>query len=86
MAHPLLNPGRMISVIDFQWRIATLPFENIRVPLDELPDPDSENGPQETLKELEKKWTDLGLQRFAAGPGALTTPAKQEQNQPRQLF
>lgn len=61
MAHPLLNPGRMISIIDNKWRTAQLPFDDIRVPLEELPDPDSENGPQETLKELEKKWTDLGL-------------------------
>lgn len=70
MSHPLLSPGRMIDIVDSSWKSATLPNDHIRVPVDELPDPDSDNGTLETLRELERKWTDLALQRIELGKTA----------------
>lgn len=64
------RPGRLVSVVDAHWKLDVLPSEDILVPLDEMPDPDSDNGApitgkaQETLRELEKKWTDLGLKQI----------------------
>lgn len=59
--------GRLVAMIDKEWRedIINLPHEDIEIPLMELPDPEPDNGnPLETLKEQEQKWTDLGLNRI----------------------
>ena len=59
--------GRLILLVDKQWRedIKQLPNEEIAVPVMQLPDPEPDNGnPNETLKDLELKWTDLALNRI----------------------
>ncbi len=69
MAKPnlLARPGRSVSLVDEEWQKDSLPFDDISVPADQMPDPDSESGPppttrtQETAKDSEKKWTDLAL-------------------------
>ncbi|GFT83281.1 anaphase-promoting complex subunit 13 [Nephila pilipes] len=54
--------GRLIDIVDINWREEKLPDEAIAVPAAELPDPEPDNGnPQETLREQEQKWTDLAL-------------------------
>lgn len=61
--------GRMVVIIDKAWRedAQNLPFDDIQVPLMELPDPEPDNGnTSETLKEQEMKWLDLELQRITA--------------------
>ncbi|XP_023933021.1 anaphase-promoting complex subunit 13-like [Lingula anatina] len=55
--------GRLMDIVDQRWREENkLPYEDIAVPEMELPDPEPDNGhSNETLQELEQKWTDLGL-------------------------
>ena len=40
----------------------TISHEDVSVPVEDLPDPEPENGTsQETPRQQEQKWTDLGL-------------------------
>lgn len=60
-------PGRYLLLIDKDWKkdIKKLPFEDISVPIRELPDSESENeNCPKTLKDQENKWNDLGLGRI----------------------
>lgn len=44
---------------------------DIKVPVEELPDPEPDNGnPLETLREQEMKWNDFALNRLQAQPDA----------------
>jgi len=64
-ADPQLN-GRLVMLIDEDWINSSLPLEDIYVPLDELPDQEQENGrPKETVKDIEKRWIDNGLQSLS---------------------
>ena len=58
--------GRLMDTVDEDWQTDRLPVDDITVPQMELPElePDNGttvNGSQETLREQEQKWTDLGL-------------------------
>lgn len=54
--------GRFVDIVDQEWLDDRLPDEDILVPQIELPELEPENGStQETLKEQEQKWSDLGL-------------------------
>ncbi|KXJ04194.1 anaphase-promoting complex subunit 13 [Exaiptasia diaphana] len=55
--------GRLIELIDDEWKKEKLPNEEIAVPEFELPpvDDTDNNGALESLKEQEEKWTDLGI-------------------------
>ncbi|RWS01073.1 Anaphase-promoting complex subunit 13-like protein [Dinothrombium tinctorium] len=67
MDSQLRREGRLIVLVDKAWRedILNLPFEDVTVPVQELPDPEPDNcNPLETLKEQEQKWTDLALNRI----------------------
>lgn len=45
-----MSDERLIDIVDNEWRNEKLPFEDIQLPLDKLPDPeDSEN---QTMKEV----------------------------------
>lgn len=55
---------RMTLLADSTWiaDIENVAHEDIAVPIQELPDPEPENGnTSETLKQQEQKWNDLGL-------------------------
>jgi len=62
MSHPLANPGRLVVVVDESWRRAQLPPEDIEIQPDQLPDPDDDA--QESLKEVERRWNELALDRI----------------------
>lgn len=49
---------------DRSWRTDQLPFDEISLPLDELPDPEADTD-QISLKEQEEKWLDLALSSLA---------------------
>ncbi|RWS27538.1 Anaphase-promoting complex subunit 13-like protein [Leptotrombidium deliense] len=56
MDNQIRREGRLIVLVDKSWRedIQNLPFEDISVPVQELPDPEPDNcNPLETLKEQE---------------------------------
>jgi len=58
--------GRLMDVVDEDWQTDGLPVEDVIVPQMELPELEPDNGSnmngnQETLREQEQKWTDLGL-------------------------
>jgi len=62
MDSQVLRRGRLIDIVDKDWRDDKLPNEDITVPHMELPELEPENGnTHETLKEQDQKWTDLGL-------------------------
>lgn len=42
--HPRINPGRLVALVDYKWRTDRLPFEDIVVPIEDLPDPDADHG------------------------------------------
>lgn len=59
--------GRLMDIVDHEWQTDLLPMEDVLVPQMELPELEPDNGTtgpgatQETLREQEQKWTDLGL-------------------------
>lgn len=62
MDSQIQRDGRLLEIIDPAWRSDELPYNEIEVPAMELPDPEADHGDSSlTLKEIESKWTDLGL-------------------------
>ena len=56
--------GALLSIIDASWRDDNLAFEEIAVPVYELPDPEPDSTtPNLTLRQLENKWSELMLSR-----------------------
>jgi len=54
--------GRLLDLVDDAWREEILPKDDIHVPIEELPDPEADNGESHlTQKEQDQKWTDLAL-------------------------
>jgi len=67
----VIRRGRLMDIVDKDWREDRLPNEDIAVPQMELPELEPENGnTHETLKEQEQKWTDLGLATLQEQPNA----------------
>ena len=55
--------GRILDLIDNAWWEDKLPYEDVAIPLNELPEPEQDNrGTTESVKEQEIKSTDLALQ------------------------
>ena len=54
----------LMDIVDNDWRNDQLPFDEIVLPLDELPDPEADTD-QISLKEQEEKWLDLALSSLA---------------------
>ncbi|GCC23248.1 hypothetical protein chiPu_0001642 [Chiloscyllium punctatum] len=57
--------GRILDLIDDAWREDKLPYEDVEIPLSELPEPEQDNGgTTESINEQDMKWTDLALQNL----------------------
>ncbi|XP_020717051.1 anaphase-promoting complex subunit 13 isoform X2 [Ceratitis capitata] len=57
---------RLLDIVDNRWREEILPFDQIFVPTDKLPDPEADGGDSHlTLSEQEQKWSDLALASLA---------------------
>uniref|UniRef100_A0A8C2D5B6 Anaphase-promoting complex subunit 13 n=1 Tax=Cyprinus carpio TaxID=7962 RepID=A0A8C2D5B6_CYPCA len=55
--------GRVLDLTDDAWREDRLPYEDVTIPLSELPESEQDNGGStESVKEQEMKWSDLALQ------------------------
>ncbi|KAK6467979.1 anaphase-promoting complex subunit 13-like [Huso huso] len=55
--------GRILDLIDDAWKEDRLPYEEVTIPLNELPEPEQDSGGStESVKEQEMKWSDLALQ------------------------
>ncbi|XP_055381750.1 anaphase-promoting complex subunit 13 [Condylostylus longicornis] len=55
-----------LDIVDNEWREDELPFDQIQVPADKLPDPEADSGDSHlTLTEQEQRWTDLALGTLA---------------------
>ncbi|XP_047987011.1 anaphase-promoting complex subunit 13 isoform X1 [Leguminivora glycinivorella] len=49
--------GRLLDMVDEEWRAERLPDEDIAVPAEELPDPEADNADSHlTLKEQSMRW------------------------------
>ncbi|KAH8415843.1 hypothetical protein KR222_002126, partial [Zaprionus bogoriensis] len=56
----------LLDIVDNAWRMEVLPFDQILVPIEKLPDPEADGGDSHlTLSEQEQKWTDLALGSLA---------------------
>ncbi|KAB0393559.1 hypothetical protein E2I00_003291, partial [Balaenoptera physalus] len=56
--------GRILDLIDDARREDKLPYEDVAIPLNELPEPEQDNGgTTESVKEQEMKRTDSEVQR-----------------------
>uniref|UniRef100_A0A8C9CK59 Anaphase-promoting complex subunit 13 n=1 Tax=Phocoena sinus TaxID=42100 RepID=A0A8C9CK59_PHOSS len=54
--------GRILDLIDDARREDKLPYEDVAIPLNELPEPGQDNGgTTESVKEQETKWTGTSL-------------------------
>lgn len=63
---PLVN-GQLLEILDDAWRAEQLPFEDILVPINELPDPEADSGDSHlTISQQENRWTDLALSSLIA--------------------
>jgi len=70
--------GQLMDIVDEDWQTDRLPVEDIIVPQMELPELEPDNGTnvngnQETLREQEQKWTDLGLSASQDPSNSTTT-------------
>ena len=55
--------GRILGLTDDAWQEDKLPYEDVAIPLNELLEPEQDNGgTTESVKEQEMKWADLALQ------------------------
>uniref|UniRef100_A0A914VH92 Anaphase-promoting complex subunit 13 n=1 Tax=Plectus sambesii TaxID=2011161 RepID=A0A914VH92_9BILA len=79
MSNPslLARPGRMVVIADNLWKSDVLPHDDVDVPRDQLPDPDTDSlpttgRPQEALVDIERRWPDLGLGRIRLDSKPLT--------------
>ncbi|XP_055916619.1 anaphase-promoting complex subunit 13 [Eupeodes corollae] len=62
--------GYLLDIVDNKWREETLPFDQILVPTDKLPDPEADGTDSHlTLSEQEQRWTDLALGTLAPESG-----------------
>uniref|UniRef100_U5EW13 Anaphase-promoting complex subunit 13 n=1 Tax=Corethrella appendiculata TaxID=1370023 RepID=U5EW13_9DIPT len=60
------SEGLLIDIVDNEWLQDELPFDEILVPSEKLPDPEADNGDSNlTLREQEQKWTDLAMSSLA---------------------
>ncbi|XP_030387601.1 anaphase-promoting complex subunit 13 [Scaptodrosophila lebanonensis] len=56
----------LLDIVDNAWRMEVLPFDQILVPIEKLPDPEADGGDSHlTLSEQEQKWSDLALGSLA---------------------
>ncbi|MEQ2226406.1 hypothetical protein ILYODFUR_027150 [Ilyodon furcidens] len=63
MDSEIQRDGRVLDLTDDAWREDRLPYEDVSIPLSELPEAEQDNGGStESVKEQEMKWTDLALQ------------------------
>ncbi|XP_040188472.1 anaphase-promoting complex subunit 13-like [Rana temporaria] len=63
MDSEIQKDGRILDLVDDSWKENKLPYEDVTVPLNELPEPEHDNGGAvESVKEQEMKWADLALQ------------------------
>lgn len=53
----LRNP-KLCALIDDKWRQAKLPFDDLEIALDLLPDPEQDEDQKECAADLEKRWTE----------------------------
>lgn len=64
MDSELIRNSRIVFLVDRVWRedVSKLPEEDVYVSPMHLPDPEPDNcNPNETLKEIDQKWSDLRL-------------------------
>lgn len=57
--------GRLLDIVDDEWRKDKLPNDDIEVPIEDVPDLDSGNDEKVSLKEEEKRWTDVAVQNLS---------------------
>ena len=69
MDSEVMRDGRLLDIVDDEWRWDRLPHDDITVPQVELPDVDIDNS-METIKEQEQKWADLALQNLNETPSS----------------
>ncbi|CAB1316582.1 unnamed protein product [Coregonus sp. 'balchen'] len=63
MESEVQRDGRVLDLTDDAWREDRLPYEDVTIPLSELPEAEQDNGGStESVKEQEMKWSDLALQ------------------------
>lgn len=61
--------GEIVGCVDHEWATDTLPYEDICVPLHELPDPEPDSATANlSLRQLEAKWSDLVLSNLTKSP------------------
>lgn len=60
-----IREPHLIDIVDREWILDRIPFAEVSVPLDELPEPELHelHGGQQaqTAKEYEMKWSETGL-------------------------
>ncbi|KAJ8034311.1 Anaphase-promoting complex subunit 13 [Holothuria leucospilota] len=57
--------GRLLDIVDDEWRKEKLPNDDIQVPIEEVPELDNGNDDRESLKDQDKKWTDVAIQNIS---------------------
>ncbi len=62
-----MRDGALIDIVDKEWMLDKIPYPDVNVPNEELPDTefnDLNGHSNQTLKEIEMKWTETGLQKL----------------------
>ena len=58
----LFRDPKLSSLIDAAWQKATLPFDDLEIPLDLLPDEEQDEDQKECADDLEQRWTETNLE------------------------
>ncbi|XP_072166217.1 anaphase-promoting complex subunit 13-like isoform X2 [Diadema setosum] len=60
MDSEVMREGRLLDIVDDQWRTDKLPNDDIEIPQNHMPS-EAEGAKEEGEKDMEDRWTDLAL-------------------------
>lgn len=65
MDSEVMREGRLLDIVDDQWRMDKLPNDDIEIPPTQLPN-DADGGKEDGEKNAEERWADLALHNLNA--------------------
>ena len=64
MASGLVRDPKLASLIDEKWKNSRLPFDDLEIPCDLLPDEEQDEDQKECAADLEKRWTETNIDQI----------------------
>lgn len=64
MASGLVRDPKLASLIDEKWMKSILPYDDLEIPSDLLPDEEQDEDQKECATDLEKRWTETNIEQI----------------------